>query len=84
MFDRQQSIREASPVDLSSADQSMPTNKPTRTVYCGSAGNLVVELVGNPGVSITYAVLAGTRHDIQVSKFIKTGTTATAGLIAEF
>jgi hypothetical protein len=83
MFDRQQSIREAALVDLSSTDQTMPENKPTRAVFVGGSGNLIVELVGNKGVAITYAVVGGTRHNIQVSKFIRAGTTAT-GIVAEF
>jgi hypothetical protein len=82
MFDRQQSIRDAVPVDVSGGDQTMPPNRPTRTVYVGGAGNLVIELVDSPGVSRTYLVVAGSRHALQVSKFLA-GTTATA-VMAEF
>lgn len=83
MFDRQQSIREAVAVDVTSTDQLMPANKPTRAVYVAGSGVLVVELAGKPGTSVSYTVLAGSRHSLQVSKFVKTGTTAT-GIVAEF
>jgi hypothetical protein len=83
MFDRQQSIREAAPVDLSVSDAIMPANKPTRAFYVGGGGSVTVELVGNPGVAVTYTVQSGSRHSVQVSKFIKSLTTAT-GIVAEF
>lgn len=83
MFDRQQSIREAAAVDLSSTDQEMPENKPTRAVYVAGAGVLSVELVGKKGTTVNYTVLAGSRHSLQVSKFIRSSTTAT-GIVAEF
>ena len=83
MFDRQQSIGEARAVDISSTDDAMPTNKPTRAIYVGGAGNLVVELAGKPGTNITYAVAANSRHPLRVSKVIRTGTTAT-NIVVEF
>ena len=83
MFDRQQSIREARAVVLTSTDDTMPANKPTRTVYVGTGGVLNVELVGNPGVTVSYTVVTGTRHQLQVSKFIRSATTA-SNIIAEF
>ncbi|NEJ15520.1 hypothetical protein GR211_22135 [Rhizobium leguminosarum] len=83
MFDRQQSIREARAVDLSTSDDAMPTNSPTRSVFVGVGGTLVVELVGKPGVSVTYTIATGTSRPLAVSKFIKIGTSAT-GIIAEF
>lgn len=83
MFDRQQSIREAKAVDLSSNDDVMPQNKPTRSVYVGTGGVLIVELAGNPGASVTYNIPSGVSRPLQVSKFIRSGTTA-SGIVAEF
>ncbi|MBZ9975472.1 hypothetical protein [Mesorhizobium sp. BR-1-1-10] len=83
MFNRQQSITRARAVDLSSTDDTMPANSPTRAVFVGTGGTLIVELAGAPGVSVTYKVQSGTRQQISVSKFIKSGTTA-ADIVAEF
>lgn len=83
MFDRQRSIGEARAVDLSSTDDTMPVNKPTRSVFVGVGGNLVVELAENPGVAVTYTMVTGTSRPLKISKFIRAGTTAT-GIIAEF
>ncbi len=83
MFDRQQPVIEARAVDISSTDDTFPANMPTRAIYVGGAGNLVVEFAHKPGTQVTYVVGAGSRHVVALSKVIKTGTTAT-GLIAEF
>lgn len=84
MFDRQQSIGEAQAIDLTSSDQSMQPNRPTRSVYVGTGGDLVVELVLTPGVQTIYKnVPAGTWRPLRVAKFIKTGTTA-GSIVAEF
>ncbi len=83
MFDRQQSISRARAVDLSTTDDTMPSNSPTRSVFVGTGGVMIVELAGQPGVTTTYNVVSGTRHPIAVSKFIKTSTTA-SGIVAEF
>lgn len=84
MFDRQQSIGEAQAVDLSSTDMTMQANRPTRSVFVGTGGTLVVELVQNQGVQVTYKnVPSGMWRPMRVSKFIKTGTTA-ADIVAEF
>jgi hypothetical protein len=83
MFDRQQSIRRAQAVDLSSTDQAMPANSPTRAVYIGTGGVLNVQLADNPTVTVSYTVLSGSRHPFQVATFIRASTTAT-GIVAEF
>lgn len=83
MFDRQQSITRARAVDLSSTDDAMSANSPTRAVFVGTGGVLNVELSGAPGVAVSYTVASGTRHSISVSKFLKTSTTA-ALIVAEF
>lgn len=75
MFDRQQSIRRARAWDISSTDDSF--TEPTRSIYVTGAGNMIVELADNPGVSVTYAVLANTRHPLRAKKIVKTSTTAT-------
>jgi hypothetical protein len=83
MFDRQQSIREARAVDLSTSDDAMPANNPTRSVFVGVGGVLIVELAGKPGTSVSYTIATGTWRPLAVSKFIKIGTTA-SGIVAEF
>jgi hypothetical protein len=83
MFDRQQSIGEAQAVDLSSNDQPMQANRPTRSVYVGTGGTLIVELVNNPGTPVTYKIPSGVSRPLRVSKFIKIGTTA-MDIVAEF
>lgn len=83
MFDRQQSITRARAVDISSTDDTMPANSPTRAVFVGTGGVLNVELSGAPGVTVSYTVATGTRHPLSVSKFLRTSTTA-ALIIAEF
>lgn len=83
MFDRQQSIRRVATVDISSTDYTLPTNSPSRAVYIGTGGTIVVQFVDEPGVSRTYTVLSGSRHPWQLSKVIRSGTTA-SGIVAEF
>lgn len=83
MFDRQQSIREARAADITSTDDTLPNNSPTRAIYVGTAGVLNVELVGKPGTTVSYTVLSGSRHPLQVSKVIRSGTTA-SGIMLEF
>ncbi len=83
MFDRQQSIRRARAVDISTTDDTMPPNSPTRTIYVGTGGTLIVELTDNQGTQVSYSVVSGSRHVLSVSKVVKTGTTA-SGIIAEF
>jgi hypothetical protein len=83
MFDRQQSIVQARAVDISSTDDSFPTNMPTRAIYVGTTGNLVVEFAHNPGVSVTYNNIPVGRHVLRLSKVIRSGTTA-SNLVAEF
>lgn len=82
MFDRQQSIRRAVPVDVTSGDHQMAPNNPTRTVYVGTAGNLVVRLADDPTVSRTYKVAAGSRHPLQVTTFMQ--ATSALDVMAEF
>lgn len=83
MFDRQQSIGEAQAVDLSSADAVMPVNKPTRSVYVGTGGVLIVELVNAPGVQVSYNIPSGVSRPLRVSRFVRSGTTA-LNIVAEF
>ena len=83
MFDHQQSVRRAQAVDLTSSDQAMPANSPTRVVYVATGGVLNVQLVDNPSVTVPYTVLSGSRHPLQVATFVRAGTTA-SGIVAEF
>ncbi len=48
---------------------------PCRRVYCGGAGNLA--LVSPRGGAATFAVAAGQMLDVNASKILATGTTAT-------
>lgn len=83
MFDRQQSIGEAQAVILTTTDMAMESNRPTRSVFVGTGGTLIVELAGNPGVPVTYKIPTGVSRPLRVSKFIRSGTTA-ADIVAEF
>lgn len=77
MFDRQQSIRRAKAIDVSSTDQTL--TEPTRAVYITTAGNLIV-ILADDSASVTYPVLANTRHELRIKTVVKSGTTA-AGLL---
>lgn len=67
------SPRSAVTVDISSTDHTVTA----RGVYVGTAGNLVVELVGRPGTAVTYYnIAAGVEHPMAISKVVRTGTTA--------
>jgi hypothetical protein len=79
--DRQRSIDQARAIDLTSTDATF--SSPTRSIYVGTGGDLIVELSGASGVQVTYKVLAGQRQVISASKVIKIGTTA-SNLVAEF
>lgn len=67
------SPRKAVTVDISTTDHIVTA----RGVYVGTSGNLVVELVDNPGTSVTYYnIAAGVEHPMAISKVVRTGTTA--------
>lgn len=83
VYDREQSIIEARAVDISSTDDTFPTNLPTRCIYVGTTGTLVVEFAHKPGVSVTYNNIPVGRHQMRLSKVIRSGTTASQ-LVAEF
>lgn len=69
-------------VDISSTDHKF--NQPTRGLYVGGAGNVIVKLQGDPATSLTFtAVPAGTTLALRIHTVVRTSTTATA-MIALF
>lgn len=62
------------PVDISSTDHDFES--PTRSIYVGGAGDLIVELASGKRVTLTAA--AAGYHPLAVKKVVKTGTAATS------
>lgn len=62
-------------VDISATDYSF--SRPTRAIYVGGAGNIVLALLS--GVQLTFtAVPVGTVLKVGAIKIVRTNTTATA------
>lgn len=64
-------------VNISSTDHTL--EQPSRALYVGTEGDLIVKMHGDPGTAITFtAVPAGALLPIAVKTIVKASTTAGA------
>tara|TARA_X000001388_G_scaffold22291_1_gene15157 strand:- start:145 stop:420 length:276 start_codon:yes stop_codon:yes gene_type:complete len=62
-------------INYSSGDQTF--TYPTRAIFVGGAGNLVVQMAGDSGNTTFTGIVAGSVLPIQIIKVVQSGSSAT-------